>query len=629
MLDGLRIISKNPFGRAILALFAGLIVVGFGFFGIRDVFTNFRADQLATVGDQTISAIQYRNEYQNELQRLQRQARRAVTNQEARAAGLDRQVLARMLTGAVLDQDAERLGLSLSDAEVARTVKAEKVFAGADGKFDQARFDMILRDNGYSESSFLHEERAGALRQLIGAAVTGDFKVPTLMLEAINRFNSETRKADYFILPADAGALPAPSDQQIKDFYELRKDGYRKPEYRKVTTLTLSVGALAKNIAVSDDAVKAAYDRDAAQYALPEHRKVAQLTFQTREAADKAKSRIDSGESFAAVAADKQAGGVLADLGETVKATIFDTAVADAAFQAPSPGVAGPVQGKFGYVLVDVSQITPGKVQAFDSVKETIRQELAERQAKAELQTKHDQIEDLRSSGKTLAQAAKELGLQTQDYVTDASGAGKDGPIPALAAAPELLKAIFASDVGVDNDSVSRKDGGVSWFEIDAIEPSRQQPLAEVKDQVAQALKISDAQKALAKKANELAQKIDGGADLAELARANGASAQQATDARRAGGAGLSEAAVAEIFSLPVGAAGVALADKNGRYVLKVTASATPPLDPNSPALASALPQLESAMADDLLTQYVGGLESQLGVKINQAALRAALGSEQ
>ena len=112
MLDGLRIISKNPFGRAILALFAGLIVVGFGFFGIRDVFTNFRADQLATIGDQTISAIQYRSEYQNELQRVQRQARRAVTNEEARAAGLDRQVLARMLTGAALDQDADRLGLA-------------------------------------------------------------------------------------------------------------------------------------------------------------------------------------------------------------------------------------------------------------------------------------------------------------------------------------------------------------------------------------------------------------------------------------------------------------------------------------------------------------------------------------
>ena len=51
MLDGLRIMSKNIFGRVILAIFAALIVVGFGFFGIRDVFNNFRAGQLATVGD--------------------------------------------------------------------------------------------------------------------------------------------------------------------------------------------------------------------------------------------------------------------------------------------------------------------------------------------------------------------------------------------------------------------------------------------------------------------------------------------------------------------------------------------------------------------------------------------------
>ena len=416
MLDGLRIISKNPFGRAILALFAGLIVVGFGFFGIRDVFTNFRADQLATIGDQTISAIQYRNEYQNELQRLQRQARRAVTNEEARAAGLDRQVLARMLTGAALDQDAERLGLSLSDAEVARTVKAEKMFAGPDGKFDQARFDMILRDNGYSESSFLREERAGALRTLIGAAVTDGFKVPTLMLEAINRFNSETRKADYFILPADAGALPAPSDQQIKDFYELRKDGYRKPEYRKVTTLTLSAGALAKSTAVADDEVKAAYDRDAAKYALPEHRTIAELTFTDkrgrRQGEEPHRRRRELRYGRRRQAGRRGAGRPGRDReGGDFRQGRGRRRLPGAQDRRGRPGR----RASSAMFWSTCPRSRRERSKAFDSVKDAIRQELAERQAKAEIQAKHDQIEDLRSSGKTLAQAAQELGLQTQD----------------------------------------------------------------------------------------------------------------------------------------------------------------------------------------------------------------------
>ena len=173
MLDGLRIMSKNIFGRAILAAFAGLIVVGFGFFGIRDVFTNFRANQLAKVGDAEIGVAQYRSEYQTALQRIQRQAKRAITNDEARQIGLDRQVLSQLLTGAALDQDAKRLGLALSDADIATTIKAEKMFAGPTGAFDQARMNEILRDNGYTETAYIREQRQTALRQQIAEAVTG------------------------------------------------------------------------------------------------------------------------------------------------------------------------------------------------------------------------------------------------------------------------------------------------------------------------------------------------------------------------------------------------------------------------------------------------------------------------
>ncbi len=210
MLDGLRIMSKNIFGRAILAAFAGLIVVGFGFFGIRDVFTNFRANQLAKVGDAEIGVAQYRSEYQTALQRIQRQAKRAITNDEARQIGLDRQVLSQLLTGAALDQDAKRLGLALSDADIATTIKAEKMFAGPTGAFDQARMNEILRDNGYTETAYIREQRQTALRQQIAEAVTGGLKTPGVLLAAVNTFTNESRKADYFVLPApDLSKAPA------------------------------------------------------------------------------------------------------------------------------------------------------------------------------------------------------------------------------------------------------------------------------------------------------------------------------------------------------------------------------------------------------------------------------------
>ena len=103
---------------------------------------------------------------------------------------------------------------------------------------------------------------------------------------------------------------------------------------------------------------------------------------------------------------------------------------------------------------------------------------------------------------------------------------------------------------------------------------------------------------------------------------------QQANNVRRAGGSGLTPAAVQQIFGTPVGGAGVALADGNGRVVFRVLDAATPPLDLKDKNIAGLLPQLESSLADDLFSQYVSGLQNQLGVHVNQAALRAIGGQE-
>jgi peptidyl-prolyl cis-trans isomerase D len=398
--------------------------------------------------------------------------------------------------------------------------------------------------------------------------------------------------------------------------------------------LVVNPAEIAKSLAVSDEAARQAYDRDVTQrFSAPEKRAVSQMTFPNRAAADKAAQRIAAGESFEAVASGT--GGVVADLGIGVKAAIFDKAVADAAFALPQPGVTAPVNGQFGWVLARVSKIEPGHMKSFEEVKGQIKAEIAQNLAKAELQKLHDKIEDLRASGKTLAQAAQELGLQTQTYDTDAAGAGKGvngqagAPIPALAAAPELVKAIFASDVGVDNDSVSRKDGGFSWFEIAAIDPSRVPGLDEVRAAVSRSLQESAAQLDLATKANALARRLDAGEKIADLAAANGVRVQQAVGLKRSGGAGLSEAAVNQIFGAPVGAAAVALADKGGRIVFKVTDATTPPLDTKSPEMTALLPRLDAALAEDVFTEYVSGLQTQLGAKVNQTVLRSALGSEQ
>jgi peptidyl-prolyl cis-trans isomerase D len=153
-------------------------------------------------------------------------------------------------------------------------------------------------------------------------------------------------------------------------------------------------------------------------------------------------------------------------------------------------------------------------------------------------------------------------------------------------------------------------------------------PLADVKPAVVKALNQSNAQKQVAEKANELARQIDAGAKIEDVAKANGLPLQQAASVKRNGAPGLTDSAVAQIFGAPVGAAGVALADKDARIVFKVTEATTPPLDLKSANLLAALPQLKSALGEDVMTQYIASLQSQLGLKVNQTALRAAIGAD-
>ena len=60
------------------------------------------------VGKTEIGLEQMRTAYQNDVQNLTRQQRRQITPDMARALGLDRQVLSRLITEATLDQTAQR-----------------------------------------------------------------------------------------------------------------------------------------------------------------------------------------------------------------------------------------------------------------------------------------------------------------------------------------------------------------------------------------------------------------------------------------------------------------------------------------------------------------------------------------
>ncbi|HEV2565728.1 MAG TPA: hypothetical protein VGU19_11665 [Microvirga sp.] len=89
----------------------------------------------------------------------------------------------------------------------------------------------------------------------------------------------------------------------------------------------------------------------------------------------------------------------------------------------------------------------------------------------------------------------------------------------------------------------------------------------------------------------------------------------------------LSTEIVERIFTTPVGKAASAPAGE-GRAVFKVTAATVPPLVTTTQAAQNAQNQLQTGFGDDLISQYIAQVRQDLGVTINQQALRRATGGE-
>ncbi|WP_243368536.1 SurA N-terminal domain-containing protein [Microvirga solisilvae] len=628
MLRNMRKAGQTLVGKIIATVFFGALIVSFAIWGIGDIFRATPASTVAEVGDAKISVAQVQNAYTTQLQQLGRQFRTVISPEQARMLGLDQRVVNSLITDAVLSEEAKRLGLSVSDELVARSIMDNPAFKDNSGQFNRILFDQTLRNMNLSEVGFVQEQRAAMARAHLTDALAGNVTIPAAAKDAMHRYASEQRSASYFVLtPALAGDIPAPTNEQLQGFYEERKSTFRAPEYRAVNVMALDAASIAKPDDVSEADARQRYEQQKAKYGQPERRTIQQIPFTSMEDAQAAAAKIKEGTTFEAVAAERGVSASGLDLGTFTKAEMLDAAVANAAFALAQNGVSDPIQGRFGPVLVRVTQIQPEAVRPFEEVAAEVRQEAARERAQSQIERIHDEIEDLRAGAKPLADIAKEKGLTlVQIPAIDAQGRDKAGNPVTAPQRDAVAKAAFASDIGVDNEAL-RVANGYVWYDVTGIEPSREKTLDEVRDQVVAQWRDDQVSQRLSEKARELTERLDKGEAIEAVAQAVNAPVKNATGlTRNANKDDLSAEAVNRIFSTPVGKASHAANAADSRAVFKVTAATVPPLPSTSQQVQNVENQLRTGMSDDLVNEYIAQARQDLGVTINQQALRQATG---
>jgi len=122
------------------------------------------------------------------------------------------------------------------------------------------------------------------------------------------------------------------------------------------------------------------YDENKSRFGTPEKRTIKIILTKTEAAAKKAKSEIESGQSFASVAkkasidpTSKAAGGLVTEVIKGQEAKGLDEAI----FSAKMNVLSGPIKTAFGYYVYEVKSVTPGSQQSFAQSKAAIKAQLS------------------------------------------------------------------------------------------------------------------------------------------------------------------------------------------------------------------------------------------------------------
>ncbi|NVC92970.1 peptidylprolyl isomerase [Vibrio natriegens] len=470
----------------------GLIILSFVFAGVGSYIVGGTNNAAAKVGNTDIPRGEFEMAYQNERNRMQAQLGDYFSQMLADPAYVEsfrKSVLDRMINDVLLDQQAEALGLRISDEQV-RSMILEMPQFQSNGQFDQEIYQASLRRAGFSPDTFAEYMRRELVReQLLNALQTSEFTLPG-EVQVQGELFTQTRDIRTIAIDFEEFAKNVElTDEEIQDYYKANQDNFTRPEQAKVAYIELSAEALKTQIEVSDEEVQKYYDEHLDKYSSEEQRRVAHILV---EGDDEAKAQaildeLNNGAEFATLAEEKsddfgsaENGG---DLG-WIERDVMDPAFEKAAFALEKAGdVSGLVKSDFGYHIIKLEELKGSVATPFADVESEIRQELVDQKAVDkfyELQNELERVafeypDSLDDASKAVNQEVKTTGFVSQ---VDA---------PEVLRNPAVMQAILSPEVkedGLNSEAIEVAPEHIVVVRVEDARPETVLPLEEVKDQV-------------------------------------------------------------------------------------------------------------------------------------------------
>lgn len=478
-MEQMRNFMQSWAGKAVLII----TLIPMAFLGVQSFSSGgqIAPNQIVKVGDTAIDTATFQSEVNNYRTRLLEQVDGSLIDDKA----LNDEVLESLIDRALLENQTQFLGMSVSDNTIARLLRADPTFHDANGKFSNDIFAQYLQSRGMTKDMLFDVFGTQlSLRQLTGG-ILGTAIYPDRQISRLIDLQTQSREAWVVRYNwQDFANQVTVSTDEIETYYHANKQDMIAPPSVDLAYIILSDTDI-KADTPSEDEIRAQYQ--ATLQARGDGRQLSHILLTGDDAKNRAKdikAKLDAGESFEILAkahSDDPTGESGGDIGSYNPAFFGDSssAVENAISGLTAGGVSEPVQTGFGYHIFKVTKM--GDAPSLDSMRDELTKRATERKRANAMNEMITKINTMATDSMGISDIAQETGLTARSI----KGYTKDNNTSELSA-PVVVSAAF-DDFAISDQSVSPNitlaDKTV-WVQPTNYQDARELTLAEASEQI-------------------------------------------------------------------------------------------------------------------------------------------------
>jgi peptidyl-prolyl cis-trans isomerase D len=537
---------------------------------------------IAEVEGRSVTAGQFQQRYNSQIQAYRTAYGSNLNDQLLRQLGIDQQILQAMIDEQAALVEAERLGLNVSDEELAQQIFSIPGLQ-ENGRFiGEQRYEALLRSQipPLTKAMFEDNLRGSLMIDKLHAALTDWMTVADGEVEREFTQRNEKVKLQVVALTADRFRDQVTvTDADVSAHFDMHKTDYRIGEQRKVRMLLLDRDqARAKTVVPAAD-LQRYYNDNISLYQTPEQIRASHILLNTagkdeatvRKQAEDLLKQARAGADFAALAmkfsedpGSKVNGGDLDYFSRGRMVPEFETA----AFALEPGQISDVVKTQYGFHIIKAVDKKPAVTQTFDEVRPQIEEQLKTQRTDQQLTARANEMARRIDDPSDLDTAAREAGVT----VTESDFFGREDPIPGLGAAPQVALAAFELADNAVSAPIASPRGPV-FISVTQKREARIPMLDEVKDRVREDTIRTRATELSRQRAAAVATSLRSASNFAAAAKAQGLEAKDTELIARGSplpDIGVNQDVEKAVFGLPAGSVSDPITTRDASVIVRV-----------------------------------------------------------